>query len=92
MTVITPQYRAEPTERTEIRVAYDDRFLYMSGGLDDSDPSSVRANSLYRDAFAGDDLQINLTRFPLFFPEKCQFFQERSEIFAFPSVEPPAVW
>jgi hypothetical protein len=56
ITVITPQYRAEPTERTEIRVAYDDTYLYMSGRLFDSDPSSVRANSLYRDAFAGDDL------------------------------------
>jgi hypothetical protein len=56
MTVITPQYRAQPTERTEIRVAYDDIYLYMSGRLYDSDPSRVRANSLYRDAFAGDDL------------------------------------
>jgi hypothetical protein len=56
MTVITPQYRAEPTERTEVRVAYDDTYLYMSGRLYDSEPSSVRANSLYRDAHAGDDL------------------------------------
>jgi hypothetical protein len=30
-----------------------------------------------------DDQQINLTRFPLFFPEKRQFFQERSSIFNF---------
>ena len=30
-----------------------------------------------------DDQQINLTRFSLFFPEKRQFFQERSGIFAF---------
>lgn len=28
-----------------------------------------------------DDQQINLTRFPLFFPEKRQFFQERSDLF-----------
>ncbi|MGK7369020.1 MAG: DUF5916 domain-containing protein, partial [Candidatus Halalkalibacterium sp. M3_1C_030] len=30
-----------------------------------------------------DDQRINLTRFPLFFPEKRQFFQERSSIFNF---------
>lgn len=30
-----------------------------------------------------DDQQINLTRFSLFFPEKRQFFQERSAIFEF---------
>lgn len=30
-----------------------------------------------------DDQQINLTRFPLFFPEKRQFFQERAGIFEF---------
>lgn len=32
-----------------------------------------------------DDQQINLTRFPLFFPEKRQFFQERSSTFDFPT-------
>lgn len=30
-----------------------------------------------------DDQQLNLTRFPLFFPEKRQFFQERSSTFQF---------
>jgi hypothetical protein len=30
-----------------------------------------------------DSLQVNLTRFSLFFPEKRQFFQERSGLFAF---------
>jgi hypothetical protein len=30
-----------------------------------------------------DDQQVNLTRFPLFFPEKRQFFQERSSTFEF---------
>lgn len=30
-----------------------------------------------------DDQQINLTRFPLFFPEKRQFFQERASTFEF---------
>jgi hypothetical protein len=30
-----------------------------------------------------DDEQVNLTRFPLFFPEKRQFFQERAGVFEF---------
>ena len=30
-----------------------------------------------------DESQVNLSRFPLFFPEKRQFFQERSDIFEF---------
>jgi hypothetical protein len=30
-----------------------------------------------------DDARINLTRFPLFFPEKRQFFLDRADIFAF---------
>ena len=35
-----------------------------------------------------DETQINLTRTPLFFPEKRQFFQERSDIFEFQFSEP----
>lgn len=34
-----------------------------------------------------DNEQVNLTRFPLFFPEKRQFFQERSGIFEFDTGE-----
>ncbi len=56
LTMLMPQYRGELTERTEIRVAYDDEYLYVSGRMYDSDPDGVRANTVYRDAFAGDDL------------------------------------
>ncbi|OGU07473.1 MAG: hypothetical protein A2W29_08950 [Gemmatimonadetes bacterium RBG_16_66_8] len=56
ITLFSPQYRAEPTERTELRVAYDDAYLYVSGRLYDSSPRSVRTNTLYRDAYSGDDL------------------------------------
>ena len=55
LVVFAPQYRMPPTERTEIRVAYDDRYLYVSGRLYDSDPKGIRARTLYRDNFAGDD-------------------------------------
>ena len=43
------------TERTEIRVAYDDDYVYVSGRMFDSDPSQIRANTLYRDRYSGDD-------------------------------------
>ncbi len=56
LTMFVPQHRGTLTERTEIRVAYDDAAIYVSGRMYDSDPSGVRANTVYRDAFAGDDL------------------------------------
>lgn len=55
-TVFSPQYRGEATERTEIRVAYDATYLYVSGRLYDSRPAAIRTNTLYRDAYSGDDL------------------------------------
>ncbi len=56
MTVYTPTYQGPFTERTEILVAYDDDYLYMAGRLYDSDPAGVRANTLYRDQYSGDDV------------------------------------
>lgn len=55
LTMYFPTFRGTPTERTEIRVAYDDRFLYASGRFYDSDPEGIRINSLYRDRWNGDD-------------------------------------
>jgi hypothetical protein len=60
----------------------------MDGGFDiykNFTPNFVGAFSLNTD-FAeteADDRQINLTRFPLYFPEKRTFFLEGSEIFNF---------
>ena len=56
MTVYTPTYQGPFTERTEILVAYDDEYIYMAGRLYDSDPAGVRANTLYRDQYSGDDV------------------------------------
>lgn len=47
--MFTPTYRGSPTESTEIRIAYDDDFLYASGRFYDSDPGGIRATSLVRD-------------------------------------------
>jgi len=56
MTMFSPTFRGELSERTEIRLAHDDRYLYVSGRMYDSDPTGVRTNTLVRDAYSGDDL------------------------------------
>ncbi|MFV1987281.1 MAG: DUF5916 domain-containing protein [Gemmatimonadota bacterium] len=55
MTMFQPVFRGEMTEATDIRIGYDDRYLYVGGRLYDSDPSGIRGNTLYRDKFSGDD-------------------------------------
>lgn len=55
LTMYYPTFRGAPSERTEIRVAYDDDYFYASGRFYDSDPSGIRINSLYRDRWNGDD-------------------------------------
>ena len=55
MAMYEPITGGQMTERTEIRVAYDDDYIYASGRMFDSDPSEIRANTLYRDRYSGDD-------------------------------------
>jgi hypothetical protein len=50
-----PNAGAPPTEKTEIRFAYDDDYFYGSIRAYDRDPDGIRANSLYRDRLAGSD-------------------------------------
>lgn len=50
-----PNAGAPPTEKTEIRFAYDDQYFYGSIRAYDSDPNGVRATSLYRDRIRGSD-------------------------------------
>jgi hypothetical protein len=45
------------TERTEIRVAYDDEYLYAAGWVYDSRLGEIRVNSFYRDRYR---LGVNL--------------------------------
>lgn len=55
MTMYQPTYEGGVREPTEIRVAYDEEYLYVSGRLYDTNPAGIRANSLYRDRYSGDD-------------------------------------
>ena len=50
-----PVFQGEMSVRTEIRIGYDDEFLYAAGWFQD-DPGRVRGNSLRRDRWAGDDV------------------------------------
>ena len=47
--VHTPNTGAEPSELTEILVAYDDDFLYVAGRLYDREPEKIQATSKKRD-------------------------------------------
>ena len=55
LTMYLPVYRGVPTQRSEIRVAYDEQYFYAGGWFYDSDPKGIRINSLYRDRWNGDD-------------------------------------
>jgi hypothetical protein len=50
-----PTYKGAMSERTEIRVAYDDEAIYMSGKLFHRNVKDIRGNSFYRDRWSGDD-------------------------------------
>ncbi|MFQ5641173.1 MAG: DUF5916 domain-containing protein [bacterium] len=51
-----PSYLGTMTESTEIRVAYDENYLYMAARLYTKKASDIRGNSLYRDGYSGDDI------------------------------------
>ncbi len=55
LTMYQPTYQGGIKERTEIRVGYDDEFLYVSGRLHDANPEGIRTNTLYREEYSGDD-------------------------------------
>jgi hypothetical protein len=55
LTLYLPVFQGTPTQRSEIRVAYDADYLYAAGWFYDTDPDGVRINSLYRDRWNGDD-------------------------------------
>lgn len=64
-TMSFPTYGAEPSERTEFRLAYDDDHLYAAARMYDRDPSGIRAVSLRRDesSFANDWFLLSLDTF-----------------------------
>lgn len=55
LTMYFPTHRGTPSQRSVIRVAYDEQFLYAAGWFYDDDADGIRINSLYRDRWNGDD-------------------------------------
>ncbi|PWN07355.1 carbohydrate binding family 9 domain-containing protein [Rhodohalobacter mucosus] len=55
MTMYQPVHRGEMSEKSLVRAAYDNEFVYLSGVLHDSDPDKIVANSLYRNSYSGDE-------------------------------------
>ncbi len=46
LTMHIPTFRAPLTELSEIRIAHDDDYLYVSGRFFDTEPSGIRVNSM----------------------------------------------
>ena len=55
LTMYEPSFRGTSDRRIELRVAYDDDAIYASARFFHSDPSEIRAFSLTRDRWSGDD-------------------------------------
>lgn len=45
-----PNFGIEPTERSEVLIAYDNEFLYVAGRLYDSEPEKIKSSSKKRDS------------------------------------------
>jgi len=60
LTTHSPVFGAPPAERTEIRLAYDDEYLYVGGRFYMADPNLIRGNSLLRDNLSLNDDNFTL--------------------------------
>ena len=56
MVMFAPTFGEPITERTEVRIAHDGEYLYVSARMYDSEPDRIRTNTFYRDRYSGDDL------------------------------------
>ena len=55
LTMYQPTHRGTKSEKTEIRVAYDDNYIYAAGRFYLENAKDLRGNSFYRDRWSGDD-------------------------------------
>ncbi|HSM59888.1 MAG TPA: DUF5916 domain-containing protein [Longimicrobiales bacterium] len=55
LTMYEPTYGAATDRRIELRVAYDDAAIYVAARFYHDDPADIRAFSLTRDRWVGDD-------------------------------------
>ncbi|NOY37390.1 MAG: carbohydrate binding family 9 domain-containing protein [Chlorobi bacterium] len=52
MTMQKPVFGKEPTEKTEIRMTYDDHYIYVSGRFYDRNPAKIQTSTKKRDEFS----------------------------------------
>ncbi len=52
MIMFQPDFGSEPTEKTEIRLFYNDKYLYVSGKFYDNDASKIKSLTKKRDDFS----------------------------------------
>ena len=55
LTMYQPVFRGESDRRIEVRVGYDDEAIWVSARFHHDDPGEIRAYSLTRDRWSGDD-------------------------------------
>jgi len=55
LTLYEPAFRGASERRIDIRVGYDDEAIYVGGRFFHDDPSAIRAFSMTRDRWSGDD-------------------------------------
>jgi hypothetical protein len=60
-----PTYGIEPSEKTLVRVSFDDEYLYISAQLRHADPDSIRATQMIQDKlfFSDDRFTVMLDSF-----------------------------
>lgn len=65
MVMQLPSFGAEPSERTEVLLAYDDRYFYLAARCYDRDPKGIHATTMKRDdeAATSDCLALILDTF-----------------------------
>ena len=63
LTMFTSVFQGEMSEYTEIRLAYDDRFIYASGKFYDSNIKGIMGNSLVRDIDRGGEFFKHFARY-----------------------------
>ncbi|MDX1618754.1 MAG: DUF5916 domain-containing protein [Balneolaceae bacterium] len=55
MVMYQPVYKGEKSEEDEIYLVYDEEYVYLAARLYYDNTADIRANSLFRDQFSGDD-------------------------------------
>lgn len=55
LTMYEPTFRGSSGRRVQVLVAYDNEYLYVAGRFYHDDPDDIRAFSLTRDRWSGDD-------------------------------------